>query len=139
MEVVDKCDALLCNKEVYTVLQEYTNKQKKNKQGDQNLNTITYETLKYLSETSASVQTPESIENVLKNLTSFGLTKAEKLQLINLRPTTAVELSLIIEESEERVTEEQIEEILEIVSQLPALVNEEEEEDVEVQESEQVD
>lgn len=136
MEVVDKCAALLCNKEVFTVLEEYTKQQKQSKHGDQNLNTITYETLKYLNETTASVQTPESIENVLKNLSSYGLTKAEKLQLINLRPTTAVELSLIIEESEERISEEQMEEILEILLELPALVNENEEDNNDLEETE---
>ena len=131
MEVVNKRAALLCNKEVLTVLEDYAKEQKKMKRSDQNLRTITYETLKYLNETPAAVQTPESIEEALKNLSSFGLTKAEKLQLINLRPTSVVEISLIIEESEERVSESQIEEILKIVSRLPAPPEEEEEEEQE--------
>ena len=120
MEVSNKHTALLCNKEVITVLQSYANDQQKRKRSDQNLRTITYETLQYLTETPAAVQTSESIEDVLRSLSSFSLTKAEKLQLINLRPTTAVEISLIVEESEERVSEEEIEKILDIVSRLPA-------------------
>ena len=132
MEVTNKCAALLCNKEVLSVLQSYANEQKKNKRSDQNLSTITYETLKYLNDTPAAVQTPESIGDVLNSLKSYGLTKAEKLQIVNLRPTTAVEMALIMEESEERVTEEQIDDMLsQIQDKLPAPPEDEEEEDLE--------
>ncbi|XP_023334912.1 DNA-directed RNA polymerase III subunit RPC9 [Eurytemora carolleeae] len=55
--------------------------------------------------------------------------KEEFIQLTNLRPKTAVEIQLLIDNSEERLTEDQVEKILEIISTtLPGLEEEEEEE-----------
>jgi hypothetical protein len=47
----------------------------------------------------------------------FGLTKAERLQLVNHRPTSMVVLSLLVEEIEERlVTDEQVNELINVVT-----------------------
>jgi DNA-directed RNA polymerase subunit F len=45
----------------------------------------------------------------------FKLSHMEVLQLINLSPTTAVELHLIIDSCEDRLTEEQLEDLMKLV------------------------
>ena len=41
------------------------------------------------------MQTAEGIERLTKNLAPFGLTKAEKLQVVNLTPVEPVELYVV--------------------------------------------
>ncbi|XP_050297688.1 DNA-directed RNA polymerase III subunit RPC9 [Anthonomus grandis grandis] len=114
MEVVNANLASLCNHEVMQHLQ--TIKDSKKKQKGQ-LATITYETLRYLEESPCKDETPESITKCIKALEPFNLNKNEKLMLVNTPPRTPLEIQLIIEESEERLTEDQVQQILDILAE----------------------
>jgi len=123
MEVLNEKAAMLSNYEVYQLLQETENQNKGDKTKKNqpkhlvNLSTICYEARKYLEKTPCKNQSPEIIEDFLKAMQPFNLTRAEKLQLLNLRPTTPVEIQLIIEDSEERFkTDQEIEELLNVIA-----------------------
>jgi hypothetical protein len=88
---------------------------------DKHLPTIVYESLRYLEKTPCVVQNETVVNNFLANCQQkqdiFKLTKLEKLQLLNQRPTTNPELQVLIEDNEERLTLEQLDELLEFTIQ----------------------
>ncbi|CAI4232061.1 unnamed protein product [Auanema sp. JU1783] len=119
MEVLNDRVTLLSNYEVLTLLQETKKMEdKKNKGKCQSLGTVLFETSKYLRTTPCATQTPECIATLIREMTKFNLTAAEIMQIINLRPTTATEVQLLVEESEERFkTEEQLNNIVKIITE----------------------
>ncbi|XP_015191218.1 PREDICTED: DNA-directed RNA polymerase III subunit RPC9 isoform X1 [Polistes dominula] len=114
MEVLNSCSALLSNYEVLDMLQSMKSN-KKQKMTQNQLATITYQTIRYLEDTPCKKQTPEKIRKYLEAMKSFNLTKSEKLTLLNICPKTALEIQLIIEDSEERLSNEEVESLLEII------------------------
>uniref|UniRef100_H2LB16 DNA-directed RNA polymerase III subunit RPC9 n=1 Tax=Oryzias latipes TaxID=8090 RepID=H2LB16_ORYLA len=118
MEVKNANAAMLSNYEVFKLLTDLKEQRKdagksKHSLGQQDLNTIMYETLKYLSKTPCSRQSPEIVREFLTTMMPQKLTKAvSKKSNLNI----ALISFQMVEESEERLTEEQIEELIQTVA-----------------------
>ncbi|GBE85097.1 HRDC-like protein [Sparassis latifolia] len=138
MEVLNQRAALLSNYEVLTLLRELESdhlartktalriKKEEEAAGNlatktqapveeicENLRTIEVEAIQYLSADyqPTSSQTDAGIVQLTRALSTYELTKAEKLQIVNLAPTEPVELYVIVEELEDRF-EDKMEEML---------------------------
>lgn len=113
---------LMSNFEILQLLKQVNNNFKQNRPKDwrvqkSNLATILYESVKYLEDGPCNnIDNDETVAAILNDLKEYELTKSEKLELINHLPSSLVELQLLIEENEERFTEEQMSNILEIIS-----------------------
>ncbi|GJN91238.1 hypothetical protein Rhopal_004256-T1 [Rhodotorula paludigena] len=89
----------------------------------QDLHTVTFEAsrprlaLQYLEHAVHPTrrQTTESVTRLLDDLDDLDLTKAERLQIVNLAPATAVELHICIEDITDRFDESEQERILALV------------------------
>ncbi|CAG9864916.1 unnamed protein product [Phyllotreta striolata] len=127
MEIVTNNCAALSNYEVLKHLQVIKDSKRKHKG---QLATITYETLRYLENTPVGEQTSDSIRECMKSLSAFNLNKTELLMIINSPPITALEIQLIVEDSEERLSEDQVQQILVILANhFPHIVKEQSDND----------
>jgi DNA-directed RNA polymerase subunit F len=115
MDIINSHSAMLSNYEVYDFITKLPVSSKTD--GSQGLATITYETKNYLSSTPCSKQASEKIDALLRNLQKYKLTKAEKLQLINHMPSQPVELQLLIEEIDERFSDDEVMELIDLITQ----------------------
>lgn len=114
MEVVNENVATLSNAEVFQLLED----EKLIEHRITNVATVAYETIKHLERTPCKHQDNETIEKFMKALSPYDFTKAEKLQLLNLRPTSIVEVQLIIEELDERLkTEEELQKLIDLIEE----------------------
>lgn len=64
----------------------------------------------------------ETFTDFMNKLNDFDLFKIEKLQIVNQLPTNMVYLFAIVEECDSRFTEEQIEQLLDIISRYANLI-----------------
>ncbi|OCB91071.1 hypothetical protein A7U60_g1708 [Sanghuangporus baumii] len=82
----------------------------------ENLRTVEFEAIQYLTADyqPTKQQSAESISQLVRDLNKFDLTKAEKLQIVNLAPTEPVELYVIVEEIEDRFGDK-MDEVLDVV------------------------
>ena len=60
---------------------------------------LSAKTGEYLKTTPSAAQDPECIKQFLKEIAKFNLRKAEKIVILNLRPTTEIELNLVQNQS----------------------------------------
>lgn len=90
---LNDCSAYLSNHEVLDILQSI--KSNKSHKPQNQLATITYQTIRYLEDTPCKKQSEEKINAFLKAVEPFKLTKNEKLSLINHCPKSALEIQLV--------------------------------------------
>lgn len=114
MEVVDACSAHLSDREILDLLSNNTSKKQTN------LATILYETTSYLESSPAATY---SLANLVKfsdaiKECKFDLTKIEKIQILNVKPQNEIELNLIVDNMSERFTEDQKNDLLNLVQTL---------------------
>ena len=116
MEVLDAREAALCNYEVMTFLREQRLIFSERPRGQGSTATIVLETLTALENSPVVEQSEESVAKFMTEVKGLGLTKAEKLMILNHCPQSEVELHLLVEEVDERINEEQRDKILELVA-----------------------
>ncbi|KAF7989057.1 hypothetical protein HCN44_007367 [Aphidius gifuensis] len=114
MEVVNEKSAYLSNFEVLNLLKGI----KENKSKKKNLSelaTVTYETVRYLEGTPCENQNPEKIKAFMSQVEKFKLTKCEKLMIVNTVPKSLIEIQCIVEDSEDRLSEEEVNNLLDVI------------------------
>ncbi|KAJ2784166.1 hypothetical protein H4R18_001293 [Coemansia javaensis] len=117
MEVLDRQEALLTNYEVLLVLDEESarHRQAQEAKGPENVTTLVFEALEYLKGTACPSQSGKQIAALKSQLAGMELTKAELLQIVNLRPKSLVELHLITEECSDRFSGDALEQMLGLI------------------------
>lgn len=75
------------------------------------------QTLRFLEDSPCKTQTKENILGFLNAVKPFQLTKAECVMLVNEPPTTPLHIQLQIEDSEERLSEEAVNQIIEMAKE----------------------
>lgn len=118
MKILELRDKLLTNLEVRDHLAEVSERYKH--AGAENLETVAVEIQAYLRERPTSnPEEPQTIANMTEFLKAlhenqYQLELAEKLQLINSAPTSMPVLFALVEECEQRFTNEQLEVLLDL-------------------------
>lgn len=79
--------------------------------------------LAHLAATPCTSQTRESIAAFAKATAKFRLTQAEVIALVNSQPESRVEIHLIVEECEERLSHDEVGELLQLCQTLSPLAD----------------
>ncbi|GJP34001.1 hypothetical protein CLOM_g18484 [Closterium sp. NIES-68] len=122
MKVLQPCAGLLTNHEVFQLLTDRGAMGAVDvSQGGMGPAAIECQVYRYLCAAPAATQTRAAVAACTERAASFGLTRAETLQLVNLRPSQPVEAHLIISDCEMRLPGDRVEQLLQAVEEtLPA-------------------
>eukprot|EP00310_Coccolithus_braarudii_P019301 CAMPEP_0183350144 /NCGR_PEP_ID=MMETSP0164_2-20130417/17027_1 /TAXON_ID=221442 /ORGANISM="Coccolithus pelagicus ssp braarudi, Strain PLY182g" /LENGTH=140 /DNA_ID=CAMNT_0025522019 /DNA_START=51 /DNA_END=473 /DNA_ORIENTATION=+ len=87
----------------------------------QDVRLISEQVLEYLADTGATNLNRVRIEAFLAAVKPFKLTQVETIVLLNMLPRSLVEIHLVVEECEERLTEDEREMLLDLCEELRKL------------------
>ncbi|XXG97236.1 hypothetical protein Hte_003531 [Hypoxylon texense] len=134
MKILEAQSAVLTNVEVYTFLSDQEKQyEKENRKGPANLETLRKEVLQYFETPPGPLsQKPlpydsAAIPVLFKRLRPYQISKGEFIMMFNIRPTSIPVLNTVIEDMEERFSEEKQQEILSIITEVLGQFPEEEE------------
>eukprot|EP00043_Microstomoeca_roanoka_P029804 m.23239 g.23239 ORF g.23239 m.23239 type:complete len:264 (-) comp9465_c0_seq1:10-801(-) len=131
MEVVEERHALISNYEALSLVSEVFEAAKQRKdaaRSQEMLRTITFEVKQYLLDTPCANQKEEHLAKFLKTMKPSGLTKGEKLQILNLCPRNELGLNLIVEHCPQRFSDAQQGKLLSSIKSSLELTDEDEDE-----------
>ena len=120
---------LISNAEVLEILQKNLAERTTQRRSHQHRDWIEAQVVEYLQSTPCVRVDPErrkELQSILQSskkvmagttvkTTGFALTEAESLQIVNSMPTEPVEIHLLVEELQSRMTERQQEELLAVI------------------------
>ncbi|KAI1780956.1 RNA polymerase II [Hypoxylon cercidicola] len=134
MKILEAQSAVLTNVEVYTFLSDQEKLyQKENRKGPANLETLRKEVLQYFEAPPGPLsQKPQpfdaaAIPTLFQRLRPYQISKGEFIMLFNVRPTSIAVLNTVIEDMEDRFSEEKQQEILDIIAEILGQFPQEEE------------
>lgn len=73
------------------------------------------QTIRYLEDGPAKTQTHANISAFIVAVRPFNLTRHESLMMVNDPPSSALHIQLQVEDSEERLSEDQVKQLLDAV------------------------
>ncbi|GAQ86120.1 DNA-directed RNA polymerase II subunit 4 [Klebsormidium nitens] len=118
MKVLDASAGLLTNFEVLEVLKERGTRTEADESGVPGPATPSEQKVHdYLVHSPAGTQTRKSIQTFTEAIKELELLKAEKLQMVNLRPSIPVEVHLVVEDCDERLTTDAVEALIATVDE----------------------
>lgn len=123
MEIISQNDGILCDYEVLSVVSDRKSKSPPEPRNDlelQDRETMERKILKYMAARGTCDIPMDSVASFMASIAShnISLTKAEVMVVLNMMPSTVVEIHLIVEECVERLTEEDIQHLLECVKNI---------------------